>query len=366
MSGHDQTPEQILGYMMHQAKTAVEPLQDDAVAHGLDCLFKELRRGKTGKGVLAVLLTSAMYKVKVPSQDIRNHQAQLPNGYSGRSLDNRHVTPFLRKHAFPAPQSSGWLTRSLEQSAPYDSKYGGNMQPPALKQAFLRLIAEINICSDRAQKIGEEIFRRLLKLRDASDIQLPVPGGLTIDQICKILGQHFQAKNSARLPEIAIHAVYEAMMPQLKRFADMKLKSLRTHTAPDSQAHEIGDITIIGPDGLPFEAVEVKHNIPLSKYLLEGSFEKFQGIPLKRFYLLSTEGTPPSKEMTSLAKNIQLTHGCQVVVNGVLPTLKYYLRLLTDPLDFVREYVKCLETDKNVSFDLKEKWKEIIQEMIQA
>ena len=56
-----------------------------------------------------------MYKALNPAQDIRNHQASIEGGYSGRTFDSKYITPFMKLHKFPSMAESGWLTRALEQ-----------------------------------------------------------------------------------------------------------------------------------------------------------------------------------------------------------------------------------------------------------
>jgi len=36
-------------------------------------------------------------------------------------------------------------------------------------------------------------------------------------------------------------------------------------------------------------------------------------------------------------------HPCQIIVNGVIASLKYYMRLISNPQGFVDEYTKWLE-----------------------
>lgn len=85
------------------------------------------------KAILAVLTTLLLKKLMDSSQDIRLHQSGMSGGFSGRGLDSRVVTPFLKEESFPHMQSgSGWLTRSLEQARPYDLHYPGNMKPAAV------------------------------------------------------------------------------------------------------------------------------------------------------------------------------------------------------------------------------------------
>lgn len=70
-------------------------------------------------GVVNVTVTSLTEKCVNPSQDVRYHQAKMPNGYSGRTLDTRVIAPWLKSKRLKSMVESGWLTRSLEQNDPY-------------------------------------------------------------------------------------------------------------------------------------------------------------------------------------------------------------------------------------------------------
>lgn len=79
-----------------------------------------ISRAEYCKGVLTVVITSLVYKIHHPEQDIRNHQVGIQGGYFGRSFDSKYITPFLQSNGWPAMKESGWLTRSLEQKVPYN------------------------------------------------------------------------------------------------------------------------------------------------------------------------------------------------------------------------------------------------------
>ena len=119
------------------------------------------------KAILAVLTTLLLKKLMAPSQDIRLHQSGMSGGFSGRGLDSRVVTPFLKEKIFPHMQSgSGWLTRSLEQARPYDLHYPGNMKPAAVKNAFLKLVNGVQCHGLSAENIMIAIFIGLIRFRD--------------------------------------------------------------------------------------------------------------------------------------------------------------------------------------------------------
>lgn len=53
------------------------------------------------KGVFTVLITLLIYKIKHPKQDIRFHQVGLKNGFSGRNIDTKYITPTLKEIGLP-------------------------------------------------------------------------------------------------------------------------------------------------------------------------------------------------------------------------------------------------------------------------
>jgi len=59
-------------------------------------------------------------------------------------------------------------------------------------------------------------------------------------------------------------------------------------------------------------------------------------------------------------QHVAQEHGCELTVNGVDATLRYYLRLVGDTREFVNAYATRLETDPSITFRLKEAWNEIV------
>ncbi len=59
-------------------------------------------------------------------------------------------------------------------------------------------------------------------------------------------------------------------------------------------------------------------------------------------------------------RRIRQIHGCQVIVNGVYDTLKYYLRLIKDPAEFIDRYVELMKEDETVKFQHKVAWNDLV------
>ena len=323
-------------------------------------------RSETNKGMIAVLTTLLVHKQVEPSQDIRYHQAQLPNGFAGRGIDQNYITPFMKKVSFPAMAESGWLTRSLEQAHPYDLNYPGKIKPDTVKVAFLNIIDQVQVHRLGADDVLFYFFKLLIKQRDNLNIELAKPHSLSISKIIKLLEKHFTYRYScagaSRLPTLAIYAAYQCMMGQVARFSDKHLCTLESHNSADTRSGRIGDIDVNNKNGTAFEGVEIKHEIQITPQLVRDAYEKFKVYNTDRYYLLTTANMDSADwdEIETEIQRIAQIHGCQVIVNGVYTTLKYYLRLVTDPAEFIDNYVELLKFDETIKFQHKTAWNEII------
>ena len=81
------------------------------------------------------------------------------------------------------------------------------------------------------------------------------------------------------------------------------------------------------------------------------------------FFLLHILTKTNYKKIDAEIQRIKNVHGCQLIVNGIMPTLKYYLRLLDNTFEFIDNYVNLLEADNALKFEHKERWNLLISEM---
>lgn len=327
-----------------------------------------LSKSESAKGVLTVVLTSLVYKTLNPEQDIRNHQTSIDSGYSGRTFDTKYITPFLKSVKFPAMAESGWLTRSLEQKVPYDKDYSGAIRPDLLKNSFLETIDFIQK-GQNLDKCLSYLMQGLIIKRNSQGIDLAKPLNLPISTIIELLTKHFNAKYTAdgasRLPVLALFAAYECLMKEAKRFEGKTLLEIESHTSADTRSGRIGDIDIVDDKGKEFEAVEVKHGIQINAQLIKDAFEKFKTTQVNRYYLLSTANidSSESEKIEKEIERIKNIHGCHVIANGLINSLKYYLRLLSETSEFISNYVDLIESDTALKYEHKKKWNEIISAM---
>jgi len=328
----------------------------------LNTIFDNFERGR---GVLTVLITSLVHKLNNPDQDIRLHQDNMKGGYSGRGIDTKYITPFMKEVRFPSMAESGWLTRSLEQNRPYDFNYPGKITPKELKSAFLFLLDQIQIHNKNPEIYLLILFAKLIEHREQENVDLAKPTNLPISTIVNYLRMHFESsyssRGASRLPTLAIYAIYQCLLKELKRFEGKILIPLEEHTSADKSSGRVGDIEVRDKENRVFEAVEIKHGIAINAQLIKDVYEKFKSHPIQRYYLLTTaEGNVSDVELVSkeIARILKI-HGCQVIVNGIYPSLKYYLRMLNNPYEFIENYVENLKSDTAIKYEHRLKWNEI-------
>lgn len=341
-----------------------ENLESEIVAN-IEMLIEKI---DNFKGVTSVAITSTLKKIVDPGQDIRLHKVEFEGGYSGRSLDTSVVTPFLKDHELKCMAESGWLTRSLEQTHPFSLDFPGAIRNQEVKDAFLQIINDIETKNANVRDILDYFLQLLIIKRESEkiDIKRIDNADVYISEIINKLTMHFEESNSsgtARLPVLAIYSIYECLMNQVARFQDKTLKPLESHTSSDLRSNSIGDVQI-DYEGTPFEGVEVKYGKPITHSMIEDAYGKFGGLDVKRYYLLSTvEPEEEEKEyIDKIIEKIKIEHGCQVIVNGLLPTIKYYLRLLDEPTPFLNCYSENVLNDEVVNLEHKQLWKEILED----
>lgn len=331
-----------------------------------------VNKEETFKGVFTVLLTSIVYKCLHPKQDIRKHQANMIGGYSGRSFDTKYITPFMKQKRFlGAMKESGWLTRSLEQNLSYDLNYPGKIQNKNVKDSFLKLLDSVEKDASKSEKYLLAIMSYSIKCKKEKTVILVNPiekeTSITINEIIDYLHNHFyfsyKSRGASILPVIALYSIYECITKELKRFENKKLDILASHNSSDKSSGETGDIVVRNEDGSIYEVVEVKFDIPVNRIMIMDAYEKIKDKPVQRYYILSTV-SPKEEEkvyIDEVISDIREEHGCQFIINGVFPTIKYYLRLLENTDIFLKNYMKILSNNTEINYEHRIAWNKIFE-----
>jgi DNA (cytosine-5)-methyltransferase 1 len=134
--------------------------------------------------------------------------------------------------------------------------------------------------------------------------------------------------------------------------------------AADRKAGTVGDVVVLQA-GMPFEAVEVKHGVPIATIHVVEAIAKLETAAARRYFILSTAGIAESdrEEIVDLSAQFRKSNGCEIVTDGVIESIRYYLRLLDDPVEFVNRYATLVQEDSDLGYEHRTAWNEICAEL---
>jgi DNA (cytosine-5)-methyltransferase 1 len=292
----------------------------------------------------------------------------MENGFSARTIDTKYITPTLKELKLPSMAESGWLTRSLEQPYPYTMKYKGGISGKGMKEAFLKIVDYAQNEEKFVIPILRIILNSAIYIREQNKVEIKkieTDDSIHISKIIDLLDTHFNYKYSthggSKLPALAFYSMYEILLSEISRFKDYELLPLGSHTASDRTSKSAGDIEV-GKDGKIYEAVEIKLDKEIDITAARIAFEKIARFNTERYYILSYIGTKKEdvEDINALILEIRDTHGCQLIVNGLLRTLRYYLRLISSPDLFLNKYINLVINDKELKKIHKTKLEELL------
>jgi DNA (cytosine-5)-methyltransferase 1 len=343
------------------------PVASISTAAAIDTVVSNLNQNKY---LFSILATALATKVVSPSVDIRNCQVDMPNSYSNRSTDAAHITPFLKATGLTHCDKSGMESgRNFERPFPLDLSFQAKPRGTGNREAILGLFHAVQVDGANAEDLLTYLFYKDLSTQKTTSYHYQPPQGLTVTQIMEALSRHFKeasGQGKSRLPVLAIQAIYSSMIGELKRFQNMELLPVARHTANDKKG-SIGDVQVNRTEGIPFEGVEIKASHSIIPEMILAIPTKLQGNAVDRYYVLSTESecikASAMNDVNAALQKVRQETGCEVIANGLIPTLRYYLRLIADKDQLLQEYTKLLTEDQDVREPQRVLWGSILAEL---
>lgn len=233
------------------------------------------------------------------------------------------------------------------------------------------MVHSIEVDKINPKYILVELFIQIIELQKKNQITiepLKNPEKLSISKMINILDIQFKFKyktfGGSKLPVLAFYSIYKIIIDEVSRYKNCSLKELGSHTASDRTSRSAGDIEVFKENKL-FEAIEIKLDKPIDANILRIAKEKIIKYNPKRYYILSYIGIDKEDEKTInlLIEEIKNEHGCQIIVNGVIETLKYYMRLIDNLEAFYTLYSALISNDNELKAIHKEKWNDLTKEL---
>jgi len=369
------TAQDVLENSFNESKKLKIPKINKEVIKNVDILIKYI---DSNKSLVSAIVTSLIKKILEPNQDIRKHRIDFENGYSARNLDTHFTTPFFKQH-FPkySNKETAFLTLATREKILWSLTEGKNLKirNDDLKTAFLQILNFVQLENQNPKIWLNYISFKLFQLSKndnkvflSSSQNIERLGILNINIIISMLKEHFALKHSSRLPVIAVYSIYQELIKKFNTYNDKKLLPLNVHTSSDK--HSFGDIEIYTNDDKPFEIIEIKHNIAIDRYMIFDILKKIENQQVTRYYILTTHqdnfiSNEEENYVNELILKIKKEYNIEIIANGIINSLKYYLRFIENYKSFIDNYTNNLIEDAKLSTEVKvehiTKWNEILK-----
>jgi DNA (cytosine-5)-methyltransferase 1 len=308
-----------------------------------------------------VILTLATYKICHPGQDITAHKDEHLEGFSARRYDTSVTVPFLIDKQLPRNVETHWLTQSFSFAQEFRRGLVIKTQPKIAGPLVVEIASALQENSfGFAHAVVTMILAEKIRIRNQGRVTLTRPKNLSIESTVNIVAAHLAVKyrsNAPRLPQLVIHAVYQCLVPRVSRYQGATLDPLARMKSADRKANTVGDI-VVTRDATPFEAVETKYGQPIRLVHVLEAIDKVRALSVRRYYMLSTEDIDEDEYSMIQTKKEEFLkqNGCEIIVNGVVDSLSYYLRLLPDTTEFIFNYATHIETDSDTTYEHRNAW----------
>lgn len=250
------------------------------------------------------LIGCALARLVDPEIDIQQPSEQLgDNAFSGRSLDERVVNPFLHENEIPASKNPylSALRRAVELRLPV---------PPGQRdaKAFTALVEFLEALKQVDDPTARTYLRYLLygflRLREQSNIQLIQVKQLHVDQVRQLLARFLSRPSGGWIPLIVVVAVFHAIRDSFGLDWNIQWHDINVADAP---ANAPGDVTVSQNDNIILSVEVTERQIDQER--VRSTFRsKIAERQVTDYIFLSTREPTPSAREASYAHFAQGHH----------------------------------------------------------
>jgi hypothetical protein len=314
-----------------------------------------------------LLMSCMLGKVHNPDIDPRNPYTEIggEKSFSGRTYDERYLTPFITKHRLPCNPTTAFLTPTLRNhSGALTTEVELVGRPRELYRKTLELLEDVSQGRLSAEAVLVEVVRILLTMREENQLRMSslieamkrnddaLP--LSSEAIVTLMQQHLACKNSSRLPVLIVAAAYQAAG---NCFGETH-RPLLSHNAADLQTGSFGDIEIclVGE-----ESVVTSYEMKMKRVTVDDIDVAATKISrsesrIDNYIFITTDVIEPVVSEYA-ATFYEKTGGTEIAVLDCIGFIRHFLHLFhRSRKEFLKNYqaLVLIEPDSAVSQSLKE------------
>jgi hypothetical protein len=228
--------EDTLATVETECMQSIAPKAQDKIVEAYERVF-----GSRTQAYREVLLGCIIARLVNPAVDVRFPYVDLDkNAYSGRTLDERVINPFLREHRIPC--SKGPFLAVFRRKVTFQAATRDGLSD---KDGYDAMLTILEAVAPGSRKLLMGLLRyhlwAFLKLRDASGICLIWLRRVSLEQIDCLISQLLKVPSGGRFPVFLAMAAFEALHAHFS--LDWTVQSQGINVA-DKAAGATGDITI--------------------------------------------------------------------------------------------------------------------------
>lgn len=245
------------------------------------------------------LLGCAVAKVIDPDIDIRSPYAQQGNrAFSGRSLDEKVINPFLTDRQIPC--SRGPYLASFRRSIRFVEETAAGLRDKEAYKSFLAYLEELEQADpDEARDLLRYLLYCFVELREQARVPLIKLQRISLDQYSKLINKLLSQPSGGLFPVLLVVALLKTVAEVYH--LDWEVKWQGINVADRAQGAG-GDVTVVEGDQvrIAFEVTERQ----IDRTRVEATFQsKISPLGIKDYLFVFTE-TEPIPEAQALAKQL--------------------------------------------------------------
>lgn len=307
-----------------------------------------------------VLLGCALMRLLDGSVNIRLPYVKLAaNAYSGRTLDERVINPFLQEKAIPC--SKGPFLAVFRRQVSLVPSTGEGLRDKQSFEAMLEYVSVIESAStpQELELLIACLIRRFISLRDASYVKLARIERMSIEHYNSLLNHLITHQSGGLLPVFIMVAFYQTLNEYYSQGWDISYQGINV---ADSATNQEGDITIRKGDTVLL-AIEVTER-PLDERRVTSTFNtKIQHGHALTYLFIYTHTAPDlaayekARSLYTLGYDVNFANASELVINSFLSQTQMARSLFMDKM------ITLLD-DVSVSSAVKVAWNDSLRATI--
>lgn len=347
---------QVLNEHFEQAEqdylNAITPVVSERIQRSADVLFET-----KVQSYREALLGCAIARIVDPQIDLSLPYAeQGENAFSGRSLDEQVVNPFLVLKEIPC--SKGPYLAVFRRNVRFIPETAVGLKDKKGYQAFLAYLEELKRADGQhASNLLRYLLYRFVELREKSTVQLVRLPRISVEQVRRLAEALLSRKSGGRLPLLLSVAMLRAISNTYQLGWKIEWQDINV---PDRASGAGGDITV-WEGGRIRMAIEVTERT-IDQTRVEATFQsKLSPLSIHE-YLFAFAGSEPAEEAYRTAY-VLFAQGHEVGFVGVSDWIYYNLATAgaKGREAFLEEVAKLLE---KAPATVKMSWNEVVRQLL--